>query len=797
MTARLYLDPGPGREVGLPGKGNIPSKYMIIGIAPSTKRPKHNLIEPFGSSSYAIIKKLYEKVGSMGGLYVTNLIKEPLEPGKKPPKRLVEWWLPLLYEEIERVQPERIIVLGEAVAKALLPSFTSMREDHGTFFPIRVGTLEALAIPTYHFSAQFRDPMKKPIIARDFERIFSLPKPVPGKFEIVPHVHCIPFPEGLDVSVDLETTGVKHTDQITMMGIGWRGSPSYIVENPTYEDLMGLSAAEAKFGFRLIFHNMAFDLMMLRARTSRSSTDLGFRFTRLPGDTMLWAHLSGERIVNLKHLTTMKTNLPGSRSGGGYTDAQYLAEDVRGTTALVDCFKFMDETFVSRMLLRLATIIPKMRNRGVVLDEDRLAAIYVETKQELILLEGLLMEISETTGTNWNSGQQVVAVLLKMGIPLTETTKTGAYSVAEAVLLNLATTVTEPLPKEFIETLLKYRAYSKLMGGFIEPFIEILKELGALFPSFLLHGTTTGRISCKGPNLQQIPRLGPLKTAFISRWPGGKIGLVDFEQAELRVAALVSEDRAMMEELLSEDMHANMAKLAFPKVLGDLTVEEIKTKWPGLRKASKATTFGTIYGGSPEGLAKRNGLPVENVKAVLRVIQSHFKRLTRWLKEQGDYGIKHLKIVLPFGQIRNLEPEMAYEGPGGVRRKAINTPIQGTAAHCMLFIWMYIAMACDQLGLESYPIANIHDSTMLDIHPDEIPIMGLVVRKAFRALWQTPVSQYKMFEELPLSGDLKIGDNWAKCEETAKDYYSPDSIVQCSSHDEEIDQYLIELQITI
>ena len=61
----------------------------------------------------------------------------------------------------------------------------------------------------------------------------------------------------------------------------------------------------------------------------------------------------------------------------------------------------MDETFVSRMILGLATIIPKMRNRGVVLDEDRLMAIYMETKQELYLLENLLNELTDTSYRDW------------------------------------------------------------------------------------------------------------------------------------------------------------------------------------------------------------------------------------------------------------------------------------------------------------------------------------------------------------------------------------------------------------
>jgi hypothetical protein len=54
--------------------------------------------------------------------------------------------------------------------------------------------------------------------------------------------------------------------------------------------------------------------------------------------------------------------------------------------------------------------------------------------------------------------------------------------------------------------LLKYRGHKQQLSFFIEGWKPYIDLNGRLHPSFKLHGTVTGRLSCENPNLQQVPR---------------------------------------------------------------------------------------------------------------------------------------------------------------------------------------------------------------------------------------------------------------------------------------------------
>ena len=64
---------------GLPGKGPIPAEFMLVGMAPSPRRPFHRRLEPFGASSWRVLNKI--QLGVQASLYVTNLVKHPVKGG--------------------------------------------------------------------------------------------------------------------------------------------------------------------------------------------------------------------------------------------------------------------------------------------------------------------------------------------------------------------------------------------------------------------------------------------------------------------------------------------------------------------------------------------------------------------------------------------------------------------------------------------------------------------------------------------------------------------------------------------
>lgn len=159
MKMTVYLDYPDARVEdggeGLPGKGPVPAEYAFVGIAPSTRRPAHRRLEPFGSKSYQIVQGLLDMYPST---YITNVVKEPVPPGKRPGVTQLRYWGPRLIDELKLVKPKRILALGDVPAQFLCGrSFDSLREDRGTFFWSEL--FGAWVVPTYHFSAAARNPL--------------------------------------------------------------------------------------------------------------------------------------------------------------------------------------------------------------------------------------------------------------------------------------------------------------------------------------------------------------------------------------------------------------------------------------------------------------------------------------------------------------------------------------------------------------------------------------------------------------------------------------------------------------
>jgi DNA polymerase-1 len=787
MTVRHFLDVHPEEALATPGWGPIPAQYAFVGIAPSPNRPIKRINQPFGAKSWDVIRSIEAKVP--GQIYYTNLVKEPVEPSTDPTKDQVRHYLPALVEELRFVKPKRVLALGAATANALCPGFKSMREDHGSlFFNADLGVT---VMPTYHFSAIGRDPSLKPFWINDMQRFFTLKDPVPPDFLVSEHFPAEKIPSRSKVFLDIETTGLSYiTDEIISVGMMVRNpegiqSKVFIVLKPLASDIKQLLTTIKRRECTVIGHNLSFDLTFL--------SEKGHLHWDVPTeDTMLMAAVWGEEVLSLKHLTTLHTSRPGSRSMGGITDHGYLAEDVLSTAEIYDYFDhLLGPTRYARTLVNdLVPVITGMRRRGMYVDRGKLAEISAYYENQASTIEATLrssarhlrqkVKGSQSDGLeyldddeliNWRSVAQVTELFHEVGIKLTEKTKKGAYSLNEAVLVELATN------HDLARKLLDYRLAEKMLS-FVRGYLDMTYDVHPyIHPRLKLDGTRTGRLSCVEPNIQQVPRVGPLKLLFRSRWEGGKIGLIDLSQAELRVAGIICGDLTFAKMLVEGDAHRNVASMIFHKPKDEVTQHE--------RKRAKIIVFGLLYGGGAKGLAMRlkpefPDITEDDVKIVIDNIFEAFPGLKRWIKKVKDQSVRDLYIESPFGRRRDLRSIFEFEGESGVKRKGINTPIQGTASDIALVILRGTARRLRDAGLRSRPIMAIHDSNVLEIYPGEEEAVAQAVRDAFTEINDTPLSKLKLFEMLPLEGELIIGETWAHCEST-NESYDPLAKYSCSS----------------
>lgn len=742
---------GRPSEAGLPGKGPVPAEYMLIGMCPSTKRPRDRKLEPFGASSHAMIDRI---VSSAPPLYITNLVKEPLPPGTKLSPVKVAEWIDILWNEIEVVKPKRILTMSEDVAKALIPNFKRLWDDHGTFF--RLPEAEAWIIPTYHFSAMMRNPKIRPMLFRDLERFFSLPDPVPARFHVHDTADTISFLRGAkdpEIVLDIETSGLEYNATITQIGLEYDGEIA-IIKNPTKEDLIKIGNGLASRRALLIGHSLGFDLKHLMYHTD-------MKWPRMEiDDTMLMAHQRGEAVRGLKSLTTLYTDRPGSRYGGGWDDPLYLAEDLLSTGELwLQWNQDIRDSYAFRLTCDLTTEYAAMHVRGAHIDRDKLQLIRADAVEYLERTEAILNSYEQI---NWNSPIQVGPVLIKNGVKLRTRTAKGQISVAEKELLPHA-------DQPIVRALLDHRGAEKMLG-FCDSYLELTSDSHPyLHTTIKLASTATGRTSSAEPNLQQVPRVGPLKSIFTSRWPGGKIGVLDLEQAELRIAALLSNDLVMATALNSEDFHMFVASKALQKDPSEVT--------PAQRKASKTVTFGLLYGGSVSGIAKKADLPERMVETLFNMIlHDQFKKLGKFIEKCHADALESGELRTFFGRRRDL----SEEDTGRTKRLSVNTPIQSVASDCMLTIIRGTAQAIRESRLKSRILFSIHDSMLIDIHPGEESAVARCCQTGFETLWQSPLASIPLFKTLPLNGTLVVGSSWASVEST-NEGYAPEAQFECSS----------------
>jgi DNA polymerase I-like protein with 3'-5' exonuclease and polymerase domains len=330
---------------------------------------------------------------------------------------------------------------------------------------------------------------------------------------------------------------------------------------------------------------------------------------------------------------------------------------------------------------------------------------------------------------NMDSNKQILNILNSYDIPVSDTSRHS-----------LAPYSHNPLVKAITE----YRRTSKLLSTFLYSIPQQVHPVtGRLHPKYAQIGAWSGRMSCGGPNIQQIPRDKHFRACFTAS-QGNKLVIADYSQIELRVVAEISRDEQMIRAYRNgEDLHRLTASLISGKPKEIVTKEE--------RQSAKAMNFGLVFGMGAKGLqsyAKETydvDMTLEEAEQFRNRFFYAYKGVAAWHKKLKNNPPIQSRTVAGRKHVFGSQP-----GLSGL----CNTPVQGSAAD---IIKNALGMLVSKLdGTNTKIVALVHDEIVLEAEEGQaIEAAGILKETMEKA-----GAQY--LKLVPLLAEVQIADSWAE-----------------------------------
>jgi len=297
---------------------------------------------------------------------------------------------------------------------------------------------------------------------------------------------------------------------------------------------------------------------------------------------------------------------------------------------------------------------------------------------------------------------------------------------------------------------------------------------------FNLHLVTTYRSSADSPNLQNMPirdpEIGQLLRSIIKPRPGKTIVEIDYSALEVHIAACYHRDPRMLEYLeTGHDMHKDVAIECYK-------LDKIEKP---IRTAVKSFfTFAEFYGDYYASIARNlwkyaESYKMESGKLLVEHLRS--KGLTNLGHEQAMASDSYMQYIYNVDKSfwgdrfpvydrwrKNWYQEYQRNGyfytltgfrVWGVykRNEVINSPVQGSAFHCLLRSLIEIQKRIDTKGMQTKLIAQIHDSLLAEVPEEEldeyVEMAQSVMTTWLRSQWAWIITK--------LSTEVEVGESWA------------------------------------
>lgn len=751
--------PWRGPKVG--GKGALDAPFVIVGESPGGEERRKGY--PFAGSSGKVLHALVPEDECL----VINALQCVPPSGDKKAKLLgvaAQCCQKRVLEEVNAHPRTIVLALGNAALWSLTGDFSlKITQNRGKFFSLngsKHGVIAAVhPAALMRGTGSYRQWKEDILYALDIARggtprEWVKPNWVHVKSSQQAATIIWKLSKEKELTGDIETSSLHfHEGRILSIGVSVDGGTVYCFEGKHVAKLKTL-LENKKISWA--WHNGKFDVQWFHA--------LGIK-ARVDDDTMLMSYALDET-SGIHDLETVASDVLGApdykhmvkpylpKKDTSYDQIplpillEYMSIDVANTARIrpilrerVRSNKYTEKLY-TQVLIPASALIADIESNGVYVDMEMVAENDKILQAEIGVLQE---EINQIVGfpVNPNSPKQVKHVLYD----IYKMPKKFGGDTDKKTLAKLPQT-------PFVKALVKYRKVKKQYGTYVKSVYKHLGPDGRIHPTFLLHGTVTGRLASRKPNMQNIPR-----DSFIRRQFGATPGYVliecDLSQAELRSLACLSGDPGLLEIYRSgKDLHAEVVAAIF----GPQYVDEDHPEHKEKRVLAKNINFGIVYGITPAGLKDQTGQSLDECKRMIAGWYKRFPVAAEFIKKCRNTPSKMQVIRTCFGRQKRVGM-VTKENIHSLQNEAANFPHQSIASDITL---MTATRIFKRLKLKKVRIVNlIHDAILVEA-PDNAETIAWTVKYITSEMQKTP--PLWGLTKVPFLADAKVGGQWGKLE---------------------------------
>ena len=289
-----------------------------------------------------------------------------------------------------------------------------------------------------------------------------------------------------------------------------------------------------------------------------------------------------------------------------------------------------------------------------------------------------------------------------------------------------------------------YGTYVKGLLKFVQP------DTSRVHTTYLIHGTRTGRLSSREPNMQNPPRLEQVRGSFVAP-PGCELLEIDLSQAELRNLACLSGDEKLISIYTNdEDLHDEVAATIFPGW------HKGRDDWYEQRVKAKNVNFGIPYGITKFGLQGQIGGPLEEADRMLKGWYTRFPGAADFIQKCRNAPMNNQVMTTCFGR-KKRTGLVSGMNIRFLQNEAANFPPQSISSDITLHTGLRTWRKLQSMGVK---IVNlVHDSLILEVpkRPDNA-IRHEVVYLVTKEFKQVPIDYG--IDQVPFKSDAEVGHRW-------------------------------------